>query len=229
MDRPVTTPRGIIELVGPAGVGKTSIRRLLAAKYGLSGRGVWRMPSPRLFRSAIRLLPTSLQLWARAGTVAWEETKHIIRLDALFHLLHGPNGRVTRRWILDEGPVFVFAWLRAMGCEAARPERFADWWGPALTRWRRAVDVIVTLDASNEILTERIRAREKVHLVKTTSDAAAAEFLDRYRAAYAATIADFTVGDSLGPEVVRVRTDAQVPEMIVEDLARRLNGKLHAR
>ncbi|HEY3279492.1 MAG TPA: hypothetical protein VGJ83_03195 [Gemmatimonadales bacterium] len=223
--------RSVIELVGPAGAGKTTIRRLLAAKYGIKGRGVWRMPTHRLLRSGIRLLPTSLRLWSAAGTLAWEETKHIIRLDALFELLHGADGRVRRRWILDEGPVFVFAWLRTMGRAAARPARFADWWGTELARWRRTVGAIVTLDAPNEILTERIRARAKAHLLKTTSDAEAARFLDRYRVAYDETIADLTAGEGDGPrpDVVRLRTDEQAPEAIVEELARRLNGRLHAR
>jgi cytidylate kinase len=229
MDRAVIPPPGVIELVGPAGVGKTTIRRLLAAQYGLTGRSVWYMPLPRLVASAVRLAPASLRLSLQAGTPAWAETKTMIRLDALFHLLQGVEGRITRGWVLDEGPAFVFGWLRTIGREAARPDQFGAWWQTEIARWRRVVNVIVILDACDAVLLKRIRTREKVHLLKTASDVEAVLFFDRYRAAYEATIADLTGGDGVRPDVVHLRTDEQSPEEIVAALAGRLNGRLHAR
>src|SRR6266545_1629471 len=95
----------VIELVGPAGVGKTTLRRMLANQHGLTPRGVWRLPPPLLFKSAVRVLPASLALWLRGGALA--ETKQIIRLEALYRLIERAHGKVPRAWLLDEGPVFV--------------------------------------------------------------------------------------------------------------------------
>jgi shikimate kinase len=219
----------VIELVGPAGVGKSTIRRLLAAHYGLQERSVWYMPLPRLVASSLRLAPTSLRLSLQAGTPAWAEAKTMIRLDALFHLLHGTEGRITRGWVLDEGPAFVFAWLRTIGRAASRREQFPDWWQDEIARWRPAMSVIVALDAGDAVLMERIRTREKVHLLKTVTDGEAVLFLDRYRAAYERTIGDLTSGDGPRPDVVHLRTDEQSPEGVVAELAERLNGRLHVR
>jgi hypothetical protein len=190
---------------------------------------VWKLPPALLLRSAVRTLPSWLDLWWRAGAVPWDETKHVIRLDATFRLLNRPLGQQPRTWLLDEGPVFVLTWLRAMGREAASPQRFGGWWRDAIARWRGTVDLIVSLDAPNAVLARRIRGRAEPHAVQAWSDADAERFLDRYRVTYAETIADLTRGNGARPEVVRHRTDLASVHAIASDLQRRLNGRLDAR
>lgn len=219
----------VIELVGIAGVGKTTLLDLLQLRDGsfLCRPGVWRLPPPLLLRSAGPALPWCLALWRNARRVPWEETKHLIRLEALFHLVR--RARARRTVVLDEGPVFGLSWLRALGCAAAGPRGLGSWWRATLSRWRDALDVIVLLDAPNAVLAQRIRSREKTHAFKDRSDAELERFLDLSRAALAETLADLAGGAGTRADVLRARTDDRPPQAIVDDLQHRLNGRLHAR
>ena len=51
--------------------------------------------------------------------------------------------------------------------------------------WAHTLDLVVWLDAPDAVLMGRIRGRGKAHRAKGADDVAAAEFLRRYRAAYA--------------------------------------------
>lgn len=229
MDRAVAPRPAVIELIGPAGVGKSTIRKGLTARTGLTGQGLWKLPARLLVPGAIRVLPSCVELWRAAGMVPWQETKQVIRLEALFRLLRGANGRGRRTWLLDEGPVFALTWLRTVGRDPAHPSRFAGWWRHAIARWRETIDAIVWLDAPSDVLAERIRTRAKDHEVKTWSDADAVRFLDGFRAAFADTVADLTSGNGVAPEVLRIDTHGSSADAIVDDLLQRLDGRLDAR
>jgi predicted ATPase len=221
----------VFELVGVAGVGKTTMFNALATRNGLRCfPGVWHLPPSHLLDGAMHTWGSCLALWRRARMVPWEETKHVIRLEALFRLLSRHPGGEGGAVLLDEGPVFALAWLRALGRAVAGPQQFARWWGPTLARWRQFLNGIILLEASIPVLAQRIRSRKKWHDFQESSDPELWGFLAQSRDALSATIDDLTGGRSgSGPAVVRIVTDDRGPAAIVEEIAHQLDGRLHGR
>lgn len=91
------------------------------------------------------------------------------------------NGKVT---FLDHGPMYRLAFLREFGPEITTSQLYKRWWASLLVQWVAALDLIILLDAPNDILLDRIRARESWHIVKGSSEKEAFEFLTRYRMSF---------------------------------------------
>jgi hypothetical protein len=138
---------------------------------------------------------------------------HIVRLEALYQTLAQAGRRERRALILDEGPVFMMALLQALGDESLRTRALEGWWRDLFGRWAGAVDLIVWLDASDPVLTERIRNRDQAHLFKEADDPVIHAFLARYRDAYESVIARLTT--SSGPRVLRIDTEREPPQAIL--------------
>jgi hypothetical protein len=182
----------VVELVGPAAVGKTS---LLLALNGSDGRlrGGPRLPKHRHLRSAVSLAPTFAGLHRPFRGLLWKEMKRMTYLSTLLRLLKEPRFNGAGALVLDE--------------ERIRSRAFQRWWSEASEQWARALDLLVCLDAPDAILIQRLRTRNQPHPVKAFSDDAIAQFISSYRAAYERVIASLTV--SGGPRVIRVRTDEE--------------------
>jgi thymidylate kinase len=84
----------------------------------------------------------------------------------------------------DQGPVYTMVRLQDAAFVAAEDSRLRRWWELKLDEWSRTLDLLVLLDAPNEILIERIRRRSKSHVAKTQSDEGAGELLMNERARY---------------------------------------------
>lgn len=180
----------IIELVGPAGVGKTTLSEQLEAT-GVAVRGtMWYVPTPVLARSALRQMPTAFTLYRETGKFLWSEVKHLARLDALYASVRASRANGTRMVVLDEGPVYTFSWLQVIGHPRFRNASAPSFWGPTLQRWSRCLDAVVILDAPDHVLATRIRTREKPHPVKDSSFEEIAAFENAYRTATARVITD---------------------------------------
>ena len=106
--------------------------------------------------------------------------------------------------LLDEGPVYALAKLEAYSQAAKDAGAFGALWREALARWRTTLDVIVWLDAPDELLVHRIRTRAKAHRVKTVAALEAACFLSRYRAAYGTVVTRLCI--SGGPRLLKFDT-----------------------
>lgn len=172
----------VVEVVGPAGVGKTTLTVDLEAR-GRAVRGtMWFLPKPLLAQNTLRQVPRALAWYRDTGALLWQEVKHLARLDALHAFLHQYHWNGTRLVILDEGPVYVLSWLQVQGHEYFRSRPDA-WWRAALERWARSLDAVVVLDAPDSVLASRIRRREKPHLMKDRSAAEVSAFLEAYRVA----------------------------------------------
>ena len=210
-------PPVVIELVGPPGAGKSTLARMLAERDDRirAGLGVDHVPAPVRLASAVRTLPTLLDLCRSTAGLPWAESRQIIRLHALgASLAHkAPNG--SRVLLLEEGPVLVLSWLQVFCPATQRDPALGRWRERALAQWAAVVRLVLVLDAADEVLRERIRARAKPHLVKHKTDRDMAEFIASFRVAFA------QVGAALirrGTSLATVRTDQAPPEQVAEQV-----------
>jgi hypothetical protein len=194
----------VVELVGPAGVGKSTLARCL----GAPGRGmrpgvsVWGLPVLLLAQTAATFLPRLLGL---PRAVPWTARKQIIRLETLAYWVERQTARAADEVILlVEGPVFGLSWLRVFGHEATGGIPLARWRHAALTRWAGLLDLVVLLDAPDPLLAARIRTRQQPHMVKYGDDRTIADFAAQFRAAFRRVIGDLT--ERRGPRVITLAT-----------------------
>jgi hypothetical protein len=119
--------------------------------------------------------------------------------------------------ILEHGPVFLLAQLREFGPECLRNQSAEQWWKTMYTQWAAALDMVVWLDTADTYLVERIRNRDKWHVVKGKTKPEVLEFLVHYRVAYEQIISMLTANRS-GPRVLRFDTAQESLDGILDRL-----------
>jgi nicotinamide riboside kinase len=219
--------RGIVvELVGPAGAGKTTLAQGVSAvdptvRAGLS---LWGLPRPRLLEAAIPLIPTFLgAVLRRKHRLSWSEMAQMIRLGALRRVVHA-EARKHRVILLDEGPVFALSWMEVFF--ARNGDRAPSWRRRAVADWASLLDVVVFIDASDSTLAQRIRTREKDHMVKAWPDEEIFGFSAGFRRAFDRVITEISKTGHL--VVDALRTDrgalAENAQRLMLTLGQRRNG-----
>lgn len=215
-----------VEIVGPAGSGKSTLSRLLLA----GGPGF--LPGRRLqlqqytgaaffFAQALTLAPLLLRWQGGERRPSVEELKKLAYLNGWHRVLRRQALATGRPLLIDQGPIFNLATLYAYGPEQFRGRRFAAWRGRAGRRWGTLLDTVVLLDAPDEVLYERIRARDKRHPVKQSSFCQAQRFLACYRRWYETITTQFVA--DCGVRLYRYDTRA----LAAERLAERILADLH--
>jgi hypothetical protein len=219
--------RGIVvELVGPAGAGKTTLAEGVSAvdpsvRGGLS---LWGLPRPRLFAAAVPLLPTFIAaaLLPRRR-LQWGMMAQMIRLGALRRVVRDEAAK-HRVILLDEGPVFALSWLDFFFTQYGN--RAAAWRRRAVADWAALLDMVVFIDASDSTLAQRIRDRDKDHMVKSSSDEEIYGFTAGYRKAFDRVIAEISKAGHLVVDALRTDRGAQsdTAERLATTLKQRRNG-----
>ena len=215
----------VVELIGPAGAGKSSVLR---AMRQLNPRvrtdlHLWGLPRGLLLAAGARQLPRAVgrALWRRRP-LAWDELVQMVRVEALERSLAQLDDPRTRSVVLDEGPVFALGWMEVFypgnGTRAIAP-----WRRHAIAAWRDALDAIVFLDAPDTTLIRRIRTRPKPHMVKDWPDADIRDFTARFRTAFVHALAELAEARPI--PVHTLRTDCRAPA----DVAARILALLEER
>ena len=215
----------VAELVGPAGSGKSALSHRLVGRVGALRASVWLLPRGWWVLNAVRSLPVLAALCLATRSLPWEEMRQIVRLRTLRQLLARRAARHAPLVVLDEGPVFALAYTRLFGSERWRTDTPAPWWRRALREWMGALDVVVLLDAPDDVLASRIRTREKQHRVKQSSDSEIDAFTAAYRKAF--TLAIDTLVAETGARVTTLQSDGEGADRTAERLLRLLEGNGH--
>jgi hypothetical protein len=200
----------VIELVGPAGAGKSTLAQQLCSRNALL-RGpltMWGLPKKALLESALRITPFLATASVHGRAPQLEALTHMIRLDALRQVVDRLAAHSVV--LLDEGPVFGLGWLEVFF--PANGDRVTRGWRDRmLLEWADRIDLIVVVDAPDPILAQRIKSREKFHDVKHRTPPEIYAFTERYRRALSAIVE--TLG-AVGVSICRVSThepDADAP------------------
>lgn len=214
----------VIELVGPAGAGKTGLLRAIAQRAPTVRTGV-RLDRvrtmPLVARHAITLLPATLELFFADPRSLWPALRHLGRLGAFPAELERARGSRHQTILLDEGPVFSLGRLSVF----QRANEGSGWlgreWNAEVVRWSEMLTGVILLDADNEVLSQRIRNRPKHHSVKNGSEREVFGFLDRYRAAYREIVTRLTAGGRV--QIVEFDTTRQPFDAIATDIVTALD------
>ena len=212
----------VLELVGPAGVGKSSLLRVLS-KSDQTIRPGLQIPGHRYVAGAFSLFPTFLDLHRPYRGFFWKEMKRILYLEALHKLLKREASGNHRAIIFDEGPVYMLSRIQVLGHDALKTDCFEEWWQASVSQWANLVDVIVWLDADDSILAQRLRARNQPYPIKDRTDRSLREFLARYRSAFERVISELTACD--GPRVITFTTHNESVKQIADKLICGLDGE----
>jgi hypothetical protein len=222
-------PRFVVEVAGPAGAGKTTLTRLLTAAPQAVKASVWDLPRSLYATSAVRVAPDVAALIGATRWIPREESGQLIRLDALDLFLRrlSRDGRDDKTVvILDEGPVFAFAWFRVLGHSCFRDGRRNAWWQRVLAHWAARLDVIVLLDGADPLLVDRLRTRTKWHPLKHSSDEQLYEFTAAYRREYEWVISGLTANG--GPRVIALESNGTPVEELAERVLAACRESVHA-
>lgn len=217
-----TFPR-IVEIVGPAGAGKTSLCQVLSRSNQSIRLGSF--PDVRRIGNAPFFFWNSLQISRALLGLPRHMSRKLTRRElAWLSILNGwpgilqtelnKNGSVT---LLDQGPVYLLTETREFGPEYLSGEAADNLWQALYSRWTHTLDMIVWLDAADSDLTKRIRGRDKGHPVKDESIETVLEFLVCYRNAYERTISRL-VTNHPDLKILRFDTSRILPERIASQV-----------
>jgi thymidylate kinase len=211
----------IVEIVGPAGAGKSTLCQLL--NQSADHIQLQNFPDVRKIKDApffisncLQLIPGLLRLYGRNDRrlsrreIAWLA---ILRgWSSLLGRKRRDDGKII---IMDQGPVYLLAELRLFGPKYLTQRNAEQFWQDLYHHWGATLSMVVWLDADDVILMDRIRNRQQEHIVKTEPAAVVCEFLQKYRTEYESLLSIFTFRNP-GFKVLQFDTAIQQPQIIAE-------------
>jgi hypothetical protein len=200
-----------VELLGPPGSGKSTLLAALA-EYEHRVAYIDRARTPRgvpyLLRGARAVAPLVLR-----ERTTWQQTRWMVRVEAAALLVCHTAPTRTPAVVFAQGPVYSLA--RLSGSNLLTP-RFADWWSAKTQQLADLLDVVVVLDAPNDVLLHRIRTRQKAHALNRMARDSQQIALARSRSAVKSVLAELTSDG--GPEVLCFDTSRTPLVVMTESL-----------
>jgi hypothetical protein len=213
----------VVEIIGPAGVGKTTLFQALNKYQDQIHLGDF--PNVRKIGDAPFFIRYGLQLIPHLHRIPKHTSRQLSRREFAWmsiltgwpFVLQDEVKKSAKVIVLDQGPVYLLAEMREFGPEYLKSKQAEKLWLELFCRWAGTLDMIVWLDAQDLDLLERIRTREQEHVVKNEPAPKVFEFLARYRKAFDYVLSMLEANSS-GLRVLRFDTSVQNPREIVDHL-----------
>ena len=212
-ERPFT----VVEIVGVAGVGKSTVTRALAGTTDLHtvSRYRSRRNVPAYLASAARLAPTLMRV-SVTDLGSWRGCNKMVRLRASLAAVGGHERHGCGGVVFDQGPLFLLSAIDGDRRRGRASAAFSRWREGQLRRARGVLDVVVMLDAPDEVLLERIRGRGKDHVLKGLQDQSARRELATMRSELERVVDELTSSGTV--RVERIDTSQEPVERTVRQI-----------
>lgn len=182
----------VVELVGLAGAGKTTLSKaLIQQDERIQISGDLKLRKVGHLSVFLKQFPFVLPLLLSRGPASrmftWDEIKSLVYLRAWPDVLRRANAMHAQHAqviLLDQGPIFKLATLHAFGPEKLKARDSELWWQRMFEKWAGTLDLAIWLNAPADILVKRINTRQKRHKIKGQNDREAHQFLAQYQASY---------------------------------------------
>jgi len=212
----------IVEIIGPAGAGKTTLCTALSRAKESVHPG--NFPDVRKISAAPFFISNGLQIFPAILNLSLGSSRKLTRREfAWLSILRGwsdllqKESKDSQVILLDQGPVYLLTEMREFGPAYLRQQKAESLWRNLYSRWANTLNMIIWLDAPDADLLNRIRSRDKEHVVKNESAETTFEFLASYRKAYEQTISTLSL-THLGLKVLRFDTSQKSPQEIADQL-----------
>ena len=206
----------LIEIAGPAGCGKTTLVEALAAR--ISFRSGVTSCGPSCLPLALRLLPLlpSGYVWDefKHGRIPRDTLRSLVYVEAWLLEQSRRDRADTDAVLFDHGPFFRLATIREFGPGGGAGIR--RWWESMRDSWSETMTLVVWLDASDDVLLERIRSRDRDHACKQMGNDEARAWLGRYRDGFDSALA--VLEQRRPADIARFDTSSRTPDEIAESL-----------
>jgi shikimate kinase len=212
----------IVEFVGPAGAGKTTLCKLLNLSRGVrlsnfpDVRKVTNIPF--FILHGLQLTPVLAHIFRfDDGRLRRREIAWLTILNGWHMVLQQELKKNNDIILLDQGPVYLLSEISGFGPDCLKEEGMEQIWRIWYRQWAAILDAVVWLDAADEDLLKRIQNREKEHIVKDESAQVIFAFLERYRNVYEHTLSRLTANRS-DLKVFRFDTTRQTPQRVADQI-----------
>ncbi len=218
----------IIEIIGVAGTGKTTITRTLIQNN--KDYLIEELPPVRSIKlfpffvfNFVRTVPLIINLQNQMDrSFSSREITWLVILNSWQKILKTRKKKVV---FVDQGPIFLIASLIGLDPEISDKSLNYESWKPLLKRWANQLDAIIYLDADDSDLIQRINQREKEHLVKGKSSDQIQKFLAHNRGLYN-TLLEIVQNNNPQLKIFSLNSSQLPLAVLVNDLLSTLDSNL---